>query len=707
MMIMIFYDLLLLIPLAAATVSWCAPFFGAQTPGYIRIIAAIAVAVYFVLVRRLALREKIMLLGLAATVILAFIFYHPKGERLSFITKYRWIGALALITLLCMILCILSEKIIHLRTVAAAVLVVLSVISLFKGRDPGKAAMIFEALFILIMIIDLLQYGSNKEGDPDRIKHLVFTSGFFLVIFIALSFVKIPSKPYDWGFVRSVSTFVSSTAARIGDMFADKGWDSDEPLIGFSDRGGLGGNIIKGSGYTVLDLRTSTGYDSALYLAGKTFDGFDGQSWTSSEDEALLDPCYDTLETIAAVIDGKGDVPLSDLIKASDLTTEDKSVHGMHRFDPPKTVSYSVTGSSTSHTCYYRINRRSPEFTKIINGALPVTPEGWEAAKLECGLENVSCDLSGLDEQRTLIRRLYLPETDISAGARKTVDELLDGSESDYEKLSRIEGMLRKYNYTDRPGNMPVDSITSAKDFLDWFMFEKKEGYCSYYASAFVILARAYGIPARYVQGYRIDTDEKLHTTVSSSDAHAWAEAYIDNIGWLIFEPTAGIGNVNRSAGWRTSAGSVQNESYFDPEHMKDIPDDADVPDGTGPAAHTPIRWSRIVLPAACGILFTLMLFGLDMLLKKRRYARLSMRDKVLWQCRRGLQILKRKGLARSQSETLSEYRERATGAVPSMNAEFLDVYEQILYADTDITVRELAMLEEQIKTLKNCPKTI
>lgn len=55
--------------------------------------------------------------------------------------------------------------------------------------------------------------------------------------------------------------------------------------------------------------------------------------------------------------------------------------------------------------------------------------------------------------------------------------------------------------YNKNPGVLP-DQVADGKSFLDFFLLESQKGYCTYYATAFVLLARAEGFPARYVQGF-------------------------------------------------------------------------------------------------------------------------------------------------------------------------------------------------------------
>jgi transglutaminase-like putative cysteine protease len=72
------------------------------------------------------------------------------------------------------------------------------------------------------------------------------------------------------------------------------------------------------------------------------------------------------------------------------------------------------------------------------------------------------------------------------------------------------------------------------------FLFEKKRGYCEYFASAAAILLRLQGVPARYVTGFSMDAAEAAsgHYVVRESDAHAWIEAWIPERGWVEVDPT-------------------------------------------------------------------------------------------------------------------------------------------------------------------------
>jgi transglutaminase-like putative cysteine protease len=90
--------------------------------------------------------------------------------------------------------------------------------------------------------------------------------------------------------------------------------------------------------------------------------------------------------------------------------------------------------------------------------------------------------------------------------------------------------------YTLSPGQL-------SRDPVDQFLFETRRGFCEHYAGSFVFLMRAAGIPARVVTGYLGGeyNNQVGYMTIRQSDAHAWAEVWIEDRGWVRIDPTAAV----------------------------------------------------------------------------------------------------------------------------------------------------------------------
>ena len=107
------------------------------------------------------------------------------------------------------------------------------------------------------------------------------------------------------------------------------------------------------------------------------------------------------------------------------------------------------------------------------------------------------------------------------------------------ERISFIVRYLKE-NYT---YNLAVKKKRVHPDFVTDFLLESREGYCTYFASAMVVMARVSGVPARYVEGFRVDPSQFDSNTstakVTEADAHAWVVVYFEDEGWRVVEATA------------------------------------------------------------------------------------------------------------------------------------------------------------------------
>ncbi len=87
------------------------------------------------------------------------------------------------------------------------------------------------------------------------------------------------------------------------------------------------------------------------------------------------------------------------------------------------------------------------------------------------------------------------------------------------------------------------EELDAAADVAVAFLTEYKEGICQHYATAATLLFRSLGIPARYTEGYVVNAIEGQWVELTSETAHAWVEVYLDGVGWVNVEVTAGIGD--------------------------------------------------------------------------------------------------------------------------------------------------------------------
>jgi transglutaminase-like putative cysteine protease len=154
---------------------------------------------------------------------------------------------------------------------------------------------------------------------------------------------------------------------------------------------------------------------------------------------------------------------------------------------------------------------------------------------------------------------LQLPES-LPDRVRELAQQVTEGADNAYDKMKRLESFLRlNYVYN----NQPDESKGRGIDFVDDFLFEIREGYCDYFSTAMVVMARSIGVPARWVKGYAAGTldlgsveEQALLDTwydgfspeeldlagnyiIRNADAHSWVEVYFEGYGWIPFEPTS------------------------------------------------------------------------------------------------------------------------------------------------------------------------
>ena len=139
-------------------------------------------------------------------------------------------------------------------------------------------------------------------------------------------------------------------------------------------------------------------------------------------------------------------------------------------------------------------------------------------------------------EQRDLIKKVFFEK-----GKREK-----DFTKEDFtEVTTQIRQILRsEMTYDKEPQASPENA-----DFLQWFLKESKEGNAVAYATAAVMAYRTAGYPARYVEGYHLSAAEaeilvnenKKDVTLTTQNAHAWAEVYVTGVGWLPVEVVPGL----------------------------------------------------------------------------------------------------------------------------------------------------------------------
>ena len=240
------------------------------------------------------------------------------------------------------------------------------------------------------------------------------------------------------------------------------------------------------------------------YWRARVFNFYTGRDWTTNA----------RISDFTSVALAPEDMPGSVLEEIEDLRDDRSIVVGM-----PDIVTTDLAANAE----------------RLPDGSLAALTTGGSATRYQI--------LSRPQEQATpprpdtpppdLSSYLALPK-DYSQRVRDLAQVVAGGRASAYERALALEAYLRGLPYA-----YAVQPVPPRGDAVDQFLFDMRQGYCTYYASAMAVMARSLGIPARLAIGYATGELDAAGNTylVRQADAHAWAELYIDG-RWLPFEPT-------------------------------------------------------------------------------------------------------------------------------------------------------------------------
>ncbi|WP_304943886.1 transglutaminase-like domain-containing protein [Vallitalea guaymasensis] len=293
-------------------------------------------------------------------------------------------------------------------------------------------------------------------------------------------------------------------------------------------------------------------------------------------------------------------------------------------------------------------------------------------------------------------------------------DNITKGYNNDYDKAKAIEIYLKSnidYSYS-------TDLPDGGEDIIDNFLFETKEGFCTYSATSMVIMLRSVGIPARYVKGFVIREKEKEDAdnivlqnnnkkqeesknnkrTVTGYNAHAWIEAYLEGYGWLPFEPTSGFNFVQET----------KKIDYFK-KPQTDI-EDTKIDDLTNKnVKEKKIPTSYIIIFLITLKLVISVLLITSRLRKHKQFYEISTTpNKIIKLFTKILMLMELVGYKRYPNQTIREYAKSINGQldVEGYNLmELTKIYEIACYSNEVIEDDKLELFEGYYEVIKNIAK--
>ena len=296
--------------------------------------------------------------------------------------------------------------------------------------------------------------------------------------------------------------------------------------------------------------------------------------------------------------------------------------------------------------------------------------------------------------------------------------ELRKKASDDDTYIQAVLAIFREQNfyYTTTPPLLGANPV-------DQFLFSTRAGFCEHYASAFTVLMRAGGIPARIVTGYQGGEINYVgaYLTVRQADAHAWAEVWLNGRGWTRMDPTASVSPSRVEAGvaaavpqsellprqlrgeyeWlqraRMTWDSVTNSwnqvvLEYTQERQLQLMERLGVDD---------VSWQK--LASLMFILATSVTLVVGVLMLYRLRGRRS--DPVIKAYARFCDKLARHGVPRYPSEGPQDYAKRAGARLPDLQSQIEPLiarYIDLRYGDC--TVTEASAVSAWVTSVKNFP---
>lgn len=688
--------------LASAAILLCSHFFGMSGVTGKHFAVLFLTIGLFLVVKKLNARQRVYAL-LSIVLFLAVLFGAIGGENVT-----EWIFAensFLWVFVLAIAVCglhLLFEKYFFLKRLFTVMMCVVLLYLLFEKRHVPKTGVALMLLYAVMTLTECVRIASRKNKREDLHAYLVWVTPFLALYFCILCLMPAPETPYSWQWLvnlylraeEKISIYVENYVNRNDE-------DLDGVISGFSEHAALFSNIAADN-KNIMVIETSPGRKQPLYLAGKIYDSFDGREWRSTNEEEAKERLFDTIETVYALEEYEQSGPEHPILYHSIRV---KSGYRHFRTDyllaPSKTwnikarVSYRQRGADfvfdkkaeygTEYTFQYcRMNMGREAMREFLQSDIAEKEGLWKSTVRRYTEDEITFD--ELRAYRETVRGRYLKETALTPELLDWIAAVTKDAEDGVDRLFCIEEALANMKYNTNPGGLPKE-VTDEQGFLAYFLTENPEGFCTYYATAFVLLARAEGFPARYVQGFCIPMGNASETEVYSSMAHAWPEVYLEGRGWIPFEPTPGYGVRRYLAEDEKTDQKDRISQTQEPEAEEDGLEDAETFEEQREEEQEKLKELRkviryLLIGTALILVMGVLFFVIEKMSEKYRDRRRSLGEKYRRAVLRNLQILSMLGYEREPSETYQELVERIRedGGGADIPTEFIETYESILY---------------------------
>lgn len=736
-MINFFYDLFYMLPLGIALILSALGINLVSDVFMPPVSACIVCSLFIILLlalRHCGKKERLLIGGILIVALVTLFLILGNEKREILYSKFSWTIAVFAISIIAIIAGRIAENVTAAKITVSAILLAGVVYMMVTKAKCPKSTLGFCIAVIMIYLMELVQRSWHKSGYTDIKSHVARIAPILMLIAIVTISIPTPSEKFQWKIAQNLwKTAVTEYKRIVGMITANK---EEYVYAGFSDNGVIKGGISESGREVMLVTCDSRSFDR-LYMSGITYENFDGKQWSTQLKEESDSRELDYAETRAALcrINPENE---RDILKIDNITVTNKLFNTKYLFIPAKTNMQSNSTELPKHTesgselltakkikyegtykiSYMQLNFNNPDLIEAINVTQPYAENEWNEALLKYHFDSDK----RLEYERYLAYRDEIYETyggnpnltmeealenaQLSDEVKAIVGEAIssDKAKSDYERLEALAEYLQTMNYSKNVEKLPK-KVNDAASYLDYFMLETQSGYCVHYATAFTLLARQLGYPARYVQGYYIVRENgATETVVTENKAHAWAEVYFDNFGWVTFEATPGYAI---SKGWAVAGHNRdKKETGYNPSLSNINVENTDSEEQVPEPEKKRINILYFVIPLICAVIFGMIYLLIFNIMAEKKYRKMNAQEKVLSMIGKNMRILKILGYPFEEYVTVEEYKNTVSGNILlAETVGFLILYEKMLYSDYTIDKTDVAKVEHDYELLMNTLK--
>lgn len=602
------------------------------------------------------------------------------------------------------------EKQFNFKKIIATGLICLLGYYLISGYEIKYIGVVLDACYIAMILIEWTELSWQKQRRKSTCMYMLWMMPFIVIYCILLLKMPISKEPYDWKYVKAAYNYLEEKfTIWVNDVFGEED-EYDLALSGFSADGTIGDGITENH-TEIMTLESNRKMQTNVYLTGKIYNTFDGLSWKANQEQSVKDGYMDTMETLYAAMKYDPGYLYNYAIK-SKITICYKDLNTDYLFAPLKSssvenqwerIEFNVNDGSVFfndnqnygseyNVYFYQVNADAELFYDFLEAEVEYDEALWNKVLSDFKMSTgINLSYQEIDSNSEKYYNYFTDYPELSNQVSRYLDDITKNATTDIEVLRAIEKELSSYTYTQNPGKFP-EKVVDGSTFLDYFVLESRQGYCTHYATAFTLLARAKGYPTRYVQGYCVPMIDERTAVVTSSMAHAWPEVYIDDIGWIAFEPTPGYGET-RYTPWTTKR-ITNTEDYFgedyysEEEEIVSTPTDVDENNRDENKSSGKIKRILFILKKIIILLMVglcIVFLGIK-IVGKIQYIKKTEEERYYYKITRNFKLLRKIGLAMSDKETLMEYEKRVKESKKiNNNLKFIGDYEEVVYGDKAI----------------------